>query len=434
MRAIDVIRQKRDGAALSDEAIGFFVSRYTAGDIPDYQAAAWLMAVYLRGMDERETATLTRAMAYSGEVFDFSVPGRTVVDKHSTGGVGDKTTLILLPLLSAAGVTLAKMSGRGLGHTGGTIDKLSCIPGFRTDLTRDEFTRLVAETGLAITGQSPEMVPADGKLYALRDVTATVDSIPLIAASVMSKKIAAGAQAILLDVKAGSGAFMRSLSDAKTLADRMVSIGKSLGRRTMALVTAMEQPLGLAVGNHLEVIEALNILRGEGPPDLRDLCLQLGAEMLLLADKERDLTGARLRLAASLADGTALAAMRRFIAGQGGDPRIVDDPDMLGTPRAKGELTADGNGYVTRLDARTAGDAAVILGAGRGKKGDAVDLLAGIRLHKKCGDPVRRGDLLAELFSSRPETIAPAGALLETAYSLGDEAPAAGSLVLARIE
>lgn len=434
MRAVDIIRQKRDGAALSAETIRYFVHSYTAGEIPDYQAAAWLMAVYLRGMDERETSALTRAYVDSGAQLEFSFSGRTVADKHSTGGVGDKTTLVLLPLLAAAGVTLAKMSGRGLGHTGGTIDKLSCIPGFRTELTREEFTRQVAETGLAITGQSPEMVPADGKLYALRDVTATVDSIPLIAASVMSKKIAAGAQAILLDVKVGSGAFMRSLPEAKELAGLMVSIGKSLGRRTMALVTAMEQPLGLAVGNHLEVIEALQALRGEGPPDLQDLCLRLGAELLLLSGREQDFDSARQKLASLLADGTALQAMRRFIAAQGGDAGVVDNPDRLGIPRAKGELLADSNGYITRLDARIAGDAAVALGAGREKKGDPVDLLAGIRLHKKCGDAVSRGDRLAELFSSRPETVAKATALLETAYLFGDSAPQSGPLVLARIE
>jgi pyrimidine-nucleoside phosphorylase len=432
--AIDIIRQKRDGVALSDDAVRFFIERYTAGEIPDYQTAAWLMAVYLRGMDERETSALTRALADSGEQLDFSFLGRTVVDKHSTGGVGDKTTLVLLPLLAAAGVTLAKMSGRGLGHTGGTIDKLSCIPGFRTELARDEFVRQVVETGLAITGQSTEMVPADGKLYALRDVTATVDSIPLIAASVMSKKIAAGAKALLLDVKVGSGAFMRSLPDAAALASLMVSIGKSLGRRTVALVTAMEQPLGQAVGNHLEVIEALQTLRGGGAKDLRDLCLHLGAEMLLLADKERDFAAARQRLTSLLAEGTALQAMRRFIAGQGGDARVVDEPDRLGVPRAKAELRANSDGYLTRLDARTAGDAAMALGAGRKKKGDAVDLLAGIRLYKKCGDAVRRGELLAELFSSVPETIAPAAALLESAYSYGAGAPQAQPLVLARIE
>jgi pyrimidine-nucleoside phosphorylase len=433
MRAIDVIRQKRDGLALSDEAIRSFVSGYTAGEIPDYQAAAWLMAAYLRGLNERETSTLTRAYVDSGAQLDFSLSGRTVVDKHSTGGVGDKTTLVLLPLLAAAGVTLAKMSGRGLGHTGGTIDKLSCIPGFRTELTREEFTRQVVQTGLAITGQSQEMVPADGKLYALRDVTATVDSIPLIDASVMSKKVAAGAQAILLDVKVGSGAFMRSLPEAKALAGLMVSIGKSLGRSTVALVTAMEQPLGLAVGNHLEVIEALQALRGEGPPDLQNLCLHLGAEMLLLAGREHDFDTARQKLASLLADGTALQAMRRLIAVQGGDAGAVDEPDRLGVPRARGELLADSDGYVTRLDARTVGEAAVALGAGREKKGAAIDLLAGIRLHKKSGDAVCRGERLAELFSSRPETIAKATALLETAYIFGDSAPQSGPLVLERI-
>ena len=433
MRAIDIIQQKRDGVRLTDEAIEFFISSYTSGEIPDYQAAAWLMAVYFRGMEAQETAALTRAMAYSGETLDFSFLCRTVVDKHSTGGVGDKTTLVLLPLVAAAGVPLAKMSGRGLGHTGGTIDKLSCIPGFRTDLPRADFLAQVAKTGLAITGQSPEMVPADSKLYALRDVTATVDSIPLIAASVMSKKIAAGAGAIVLDVKVGSGAFMRELADARQLAGLMVSIGKSLGRRTVALVTAMEQPLGQAVGNHLEVAEALLTLQGKGPQDLEKLCLQLGAEMLLLAGTENHFDAAYRRLATYLADGTALETMRTFIARQGGDASVLDCPDRLGSPRFREELRSSSNGYVARLDARTVGNVAVALGAGREKKGDAIDLLAGIRLHKKTGDEVRRGDLLAELFSSRPETIARATALLESAYLFGDSAPPALPLVLERV-
>ncbi|MBS4030803.1 MAG: thymidine phosphorylase [Clostridiales bacterium] len=432
MRAQDIISKKRDGASLSTEEINAFIQGFTNGDIPDYQASAWLMAVFFRGMDEKETAALTDSLARSGEMLEFAGMDKTVVDKHSTGGVGDKTTLILLPLLAAAGVAVAKMSGRGLGHTGGTIDKLSCIPGFRTDLTRTEFMALVRETGVAIMGQSPQMTPADGKLYSLRDVTATVDSIPLIASSVMSKKIAAGAQSIVLDVKTGSGAFMRNEDDAAELARVMVAIGRTLGRRTHALITSMDQPLGNTVGNHIEVLEALETLRGEGPADLTELCLELGAELLVVSGLKSENSDARELLLQLLTDGSALMAMRRLISAQGGDTAVVDHPEIMGTPKYRTVLHSTATGYLNRLDARIVGRSTVLLGAGREKKGDSIDLLAGIRLYKKLGDSVREGEPLAELFADVEDKLAPAAAQLVTAYGYG-RPPEPRSIVLARI-
>lgn len=433
MRAQDIISKKRDGASLSAEEIQAFIQGFTNGNIPDYQASAWLMAVFFRGMDEGETAALTDSLARSGEMLDFAGMDLTVVDKHSTGGVGDKTTLVLMPLLAAAGVAVAKMSGRGLGHTGGTIDKLSCIPGFRTDLTRAEFMTLVRETGAAIMGQSPQMTPADGKLYALRDVTATVESIPLIASSVMSKKIAAGAKCIVLDVKTGSGAFMSNEDDAAELARVMVAIGRTLGRRTHALITSMDQPLGYTVGNHIEVLEALETLRGTGPADLTELCLELGAELLMVSGVKQENSEAREFLQKLLSDGSALAAMRRLIAAQGGDASVVDNPEIMGDPKYKTILRSTASGYMNRLDARIVGRSTVLLGAGREKKGDSIDLLAGIRLFKKLGDSVRVGEPLAELFADVEEKLAPAAHHLATAYGYGTNPPEPRPMVLARI-
>jgi pyrimidine-nucleoside phosphorylase len=433
MRAQDIISKKRDGASLSTEEIHAFIQGFTNGDIPDYQAAAWLMAVFIRGMDEKETAALTDSLARSGEMLEFAGMDKTVVDKHSTGGVGDKTTLVLLPLLAAAGVAVAKMSGRGLGHTGGTIDKLSCIPGFRTDLTRTEFTALVRKTGVAIMGQSPQMTPADGKLYALRDVTATVESIPLIASSVMSKKIAAGAQSIVLDVKTGSGAFMSNEDDAAELARVMVDIGRTLGRRTHALITSMDQPLGNTVGNHVEVLEALETLRGKGPADLTELCLELGAELLIVSGFKNENSDARELLLKLLTDGSALRAMRRLIAAQGGDTAVIDHPEIMGEPKYKIVLRSTATGYLNHLDARIVGRSTVLLGAGREKKGDSIDLLAGIRLYKKLGDSIREGEPLAELFADAKEKLAPAADHLATAYGYGTRPPEPRSMVLARI-
>jgi pyrimidine-nucleoside phosphorylase len=434
MRALDIILKKRDGKPLSADEIHFFIKQYTNGDIPDYQTAALLMAAYFRGMNSDETAALTAAIVASGETLDFTALSRPVGDKHSTGGVGDKTTLVLLPLVAANGVAVAKMSGRGLGHTGGTIDKLSCIPGFRTELTRQEFLTQVQELGLAIIGQSPEMTPADGKLYALRDVTATVDSIPLIASSVMSKKIAAGAQSIVLDVKTGNGAFMRDTDSARKLAEEMAAIGRALGRKTVALITAMEQPLGYTVGNHLEVAEAIDALRGNGPADLTDLCLELGAELLVACGVELNRDLARERLAASLQDGSALQMFRRFVAAQGGDPAVTDEPQRLGIPSHTMVLRAPHSGIITKLEARTVGLAAVLLGAGREKKGDPIDLTAGIRLVKKVGEPVQKGDVLAELFTASEQKLADALQKLADAYHIGEEIPVILPLILGRVE
>lgn len=434
MRILEIIQKKRDGIALTAQEIDFFVAQYTAGQIPDYQISALLMAIYFKGMDDEETVSLTQALVNSGETVSFAGYVRQVADKHSTGGVGDKTTLVLLPLAAAAGVNIAKMSGRGLGHTGGTIDKLSCIPGFNTDLDRDTFIRQVREIGLAITGQTPQMTPADGKLYALRDVTGTVDSIPLIASSVMSKKIAAGARNIILDVKTGSGAFMRDLDKARELARVMAAIGGALGRRTIALITAMEQPLGCAVGNHVEVAEAIETLRGHGPKDLTELCLALGAEMLIAAGITDSAGQARETLINHLQNGAALETFRRFIRAQGGDPSVADDPTKLGEPAHSTSVCAVTGGYLARLDARIVGLSAVLLGAGREKKGDSIDLLAGIRLHKKIGDYVAAGDRLAEVFCSSESKLEPAATQLCAAFGYAAGPPAPSPLIFGRID
>jgi pyrimidine-nucleoside phosphorylase len=434
VNVLAIIQKKRDGKILAPEEISFFIKNYQNGIIPDYQAAAFLMAVYFQGMDSGETAALTEAMVNSGETLDFSFLDSPVADKHSTGGVGDKTTLILLPLLAASGVTVAKMSGRGLGHTGGTIDKLSCIPGFRTELSRSQFLAQVRSLGFAITGQSAEMTPADGMLYALRDVTATVDSIPLIASSVMSKKIAAGAQYIILDVKAGSGAFMRDEQLARRLAEEMVAIGHALGRKTVALITAMDQPLGFAVGNHLEVLEAIAALKGEGPNDLTMLTIELGAELLVACGLAKELPEAREKLAASLRNGSALAMFRRFVAAQGGNPSIMEEPQMLGSPAYTAVLRCTQKGVVAGLDARTVGLAAVLLGAGRERKDDSLDLTAGIYLHKKIGDSLQKGDILAELFTSSADRLAIAQEKLAAAYLIGEAPQENRPLILGRVE
>ncbi|EEG78295.1 thymidine phosphorylase [Dethiobacter alkaliphilus] len=433
MRAVDIILRKRDGAKLSPEEISFFIRHYLQGSIADYQVSALLMAIYFQGMDAKETAALTEALVNSGETLDFSGFLRPVGDKHSTGGVGDKTTLVLLPLVAAKGMTMAKMSGRGLGHTGGTIDKLACIPGFRTDLSRREFMAQVKELGVAVMGQSPEMTPADGQLYALRDVTATVDSIPLIASSVMSKKIAAGAGTIVLDVKAGSGAFMQDAEEARQLAEAMVDIGSVLGRKTVALITDMDQPLGHAVGNHLEVAEAIETLQGHGPADLRELSLELGAELLAGSGIMEDRHQAKKSLQESLSDGSALEMFRRFVTAQGGDAGVADDLSLLGSSPHRLTLTAPQNGYIGRLDARTVGNAAVLSGAGREKKGDDIDLLAGIRLYKKRGEKVQAGEVLAEVSGSHRDKLQAALEKLSDAYSFSEKPPAPQSLIIERV-
>ena len=397
MRMVDLITKKRDGGKLSKEEVAFFVHGYTKGDIPDYQASAFLMTVYFNGMTEEETAWLTEEMANSGETFDLSSIEGKKVDKHSTGGVGDKITLITGPLVAAIGIPVAKMSGRGLGHTGGTLDKLESFKGFSIDLSREQFMGLVNENKLAVAGQTGNLAPADKKLYALRDVTGTVNTIPLIASSIMSKKLASGAEAIVLDVKTGSGAFMKSLDDSKQLAETMVKIGKNLGRQTVAVITDMNQPLGFEVGNSNEVKEAIQVLSGEKITDLREISVELAAHMALLADKFSSYEEARAHLEACLDNGTALAAFRTFIGAQGGDTALVDNPELLPQADYHIEVKAPVAGFVHSIDAEGIGTAAMYLGAGRATKDDDIDHAVGITLKKKQGDAVEQGETIAIL-------------------------------------
>lgn len=400
MRMVDLIEKKRDGQELSSEEIKFIINGYTEGSIPDYQVSAFTMAVFFNGMTERETADLTMAMVESGDQIDLSQIEGIKVDKHSTGGVGDTTTLVLGPLVAALGVPVAKMSGRGLGHTGGTIDKLEAVEGFHVEIENQEFIDLVNKNKIAVIGQSGNLTPADKKLYALRDVTATVDSIPMIASSIMSKKIAAGADAIVLDVKTGAGAFMKTLDDSRALAKAMVQIGNNVGRQTMAIISDMSQPLGFAIGNALEVKEAIDTLKGEGPEDLTELCLVLGSNMVYLAKKANSLQEARQLLENAMKDGTALEAFKLFLASQGGDASIVDDPSKL--PQAKFiiELEAKEDGYVSEMVADEIGTAAMILGAGRATKESTIDLAVGLMLRKKIGDKVQKGESLVTIYSN----------------------------------
>ncbi len=429
MRMVDLILKKRAGGELSDAEIGFMIRGFVDGTVPDYQMAAFLMAVYFQGMTFREMADLTAAIVASGETIDLkAIPG-IKVDKHSTGGVGDKTTLVLAPLVAACGVPVAKMSGRGLGHTGGTIDKLESIPGFRTDLGLAEVAGQVREIGLAVGAQTGDLTPADRLLYALRDVTATVDSIPLIASSVMSKKIASGADAVVLDVKAGTGAFMQKTEDALELARAMVQIGRQHGRRTVALVTAMDEPLGRAVGNALEVHEALAVLAGEDPPpDLVELCLVLAAHMVFLAGRAGSLDEAEALAQGALVSGAAREKMRAWVRAQGGDPAVVDDPELLAKAPERIAVRAETGGWVQRIDARAVGQAALALGAGRTKKGEPVDPAVGVVLHHKVGSWVEPGAALATVHGAgRGE--AEAAALVREAYVLAAEKTAPGPLV-----
>lgn len=397
MRAVDLIRKKREGRELTGDEIAFLINGYSQGDIPDYQMSAWAMAVFYQGMSARETADLTMAMAHSGDMIDLSSIHGIKVDKHSTGGVGDKTTVVLAPLVAAAGVPVAKMSGRGLGHTGGTIDKLEAISGFSVEIGKEDFFRQVNDIGLAVVGQSGNMTPADKKLYALRDVTATVDSIPLIASSVMSKKIAAGADAIVLDVKTGSGAFMKTLEDSIRLAKAMVDIGTQVGRRTVAVISDMDQPLGHAIGNAMEIREAIWTLRGEGPADLEEVCLILASHMLMLGGKAETEEEASALLMEQLDSGRALEKLKELVAAQGGDIAQIDRPELLPKAELVVEVQAEAEGYIESIQAEEIGIAAMLLGAGRATKDSVIDLAAGVELRKKIGDPVKLGETLATL-------------------------------------
>lgn len=427
MRAYEIIHRKREGATLSPGEIEWFIRSYTAGEVPDYQAAALLMAIFFRGLDDEELQVWTRAMLHSGEVLDLSSIGRPTVDKHSTGGVGDKVSLPLAPLVAACGVPVPMIAGRGLGHTGGTLDKLEAIPGFRVDLSVARFRQQVEELGLSIIGQTAEIAPADRKLYALRDATATVESIPLIASSILSKKLAEGCDGLVLDVKVGQGAFMKRRDDARALAQTMVDIGKSMGRRMVALLTAMDQPLGLAVGNALEVRESVELLQGGGPGDLRELTVELGAEMLILGGVAGDRSEGRRRVEEAIASGAGMERFEAMVRAQGGDLRGLPQADRVEavpSPRA---------GVVGAIHAEEVGLAAASLGAGRSRKEDAIDPTVGFVLCKKVGDSVEQGEPLAFAhLSSRPGS---QGALarLQGAFTIVDEAPPAGPLILERL-
>lgn len=403
MRMVDIIEKKRNGKELSKDEIEFFIDGLTNGTIPDYQASAFLMAVYFQDMSDEERANLTLAMVHSGDVIDLSNIEGIKVDKHSTGGVGDTTTLVLAPLVAALDIPFAKMSGRGLGHTGGTIDKLEAFAGFHVELTDEEFTEMVNRDKISVIGQSGNLTPADKKLYALRDVTATVSSIPLIASSIMSKKIAAGADAIVLDVKTGAGAFMKTEEDAAELASAMVRIGNLVGRNTMAIISDMSQPLGNAIGNSLEVQEAIDTLQGNGPEDLTELVLTLGSQMVVLAGKTDSLVKARELLQGVITDGSALVKFKQFIKNQGGNPVWVDDPKLLPQANFEIEVISDSDGFVSEIVADNIGVAAMKLGAGRETKEDDIDLAVGLVLRKKVGDQVKKGESLVTIFANREE-------------------------------
>jgi pyrimidine-nucleoside phosphorylase len=432
MRMVDVIEKKRDGFELTKEEIQFLINGFTKGDIPDYQMSAFAMAVFFQGMTKEERVYLTEAMVQSGDQIDLSGIEGIKVDKHSTGGVGDTTTLVLAPLVASVGVPVAKMSGRGLGHTGGTIDKLESVKGFHVEISNDEFIQLVNQNKVAVIGQSGNLTPADKKLYALRDVTATVDSIPLIASSIMSKKIAAGADAIVLDVKTGSGAFMKNLDDAKDLAQTMVGIGNGVGRKTKAIISDMSQPLGFAVGNALEVKEAIDTLKGQGPEDLYELCLTLGSHMVVLAEKASDFNQAREMLIESIKNGQALQAFKTFLEAQGGDATVVDDPAKLPTADYMIEVPAKTSGYVAEITAETVGTAAMMLGAGRATKESVIDLAVGVVLHKKVGDRVEAGESLVTIHSNK-ENVQEVIEKIYSAYKVSDEKVAKPTLIYTEI-
>jgi pyrimidine-nucleoside phosphorylase len=421
MRAVEIIEKKRDGVELTKSEIEFFIRGYTRDEIPDYQASAWAMAVLLNGMTPAETTYLTLAMAESGEQLDLKDVVDIVVDKHSSGGVGDKTSIAVVPLVRACGLPVGKMSGRGLGFSGGTLDKLESIPGFRTDLSKDEFIQQLGSLGMVLSGQSVDLAPADGKLYALRDVTGTVQSIPLIASSIMSKKIAAGAQAILLDVKTGNGAFVQTLEEARELANLMVSIGELSSREVAALLSDMNQPLGEAVGNALEMKEAILTLMGQGPDDFVEHCLEIASQMLFLGKRAADKDTARIMTQEALDSGHGLDYLKRLVEAQGGDVGVIDHPDKLPEAPIKAVIKAQRGGYVHEVHARKVGETAVVLGAGRSKKGDTIDLAVGISVMVKVGDRVGKGQPLFVVHARDEASLTGAKASLADAVTILDE-------------
>ena len=420
MRAVDIIIKKRDKGELTRDEIGFFIKGFTSGDIPDYQASAFAMAVLLNGMTPHETTDLTLAMAHSGQMMDLRDVVDIAVDKHSSGGVGDKTTLTVLPVVAACGLPVGKMSGRGLGFSGGTLDKLESIPGYRVNLSIDEFKKQLKEKGVVLSGQSLDLAPADGKMYALRDVTGTVQSIPLIASSIMCKKLAAGANAILLDVKTGLGAFMETLDEARVLANLMVDIGRLAGRDVVALLSDMNQPLGFAVGNSLEAIEAIETLQGGGPADFREHCLHVSAHMLVLGKRAKDLAEGRAMAEKAIADGSGFEKFRVLVQAQGGNVTYVDDTSKF--PRAKfvEVVNAPRSGFISEVQARSVGEAAVTLGAGRAKKSDTVDHAVGFVIHKKVGDQIQKGEPLFTIHANDEARLAEAREAVLAAHSFSD--------------
>ena len=421
MRAVDIIIKKRDKQELSKEEISFLVKNFTTGEIPDYQISAWAMAVLLNGMSHQEITNLTMAMAASGDQLDLSEFGGLVVDKHSTGGVGDKTTLVVAPIVAACGLPVGKMSGRGLGFSGGTIDKLESIPGFKSDLSTEEFISKLREHGIVLTGQSLDLAPADGKLYALRDVTGTVQSIPLIASSVMSKKIASGADAIALDVKVGRGAFMRNLEEANELAEVMVAIGKLSGRRVIAVLSQMDQPLGVAVGNALEMKEAIEMLNGSGPDDFHVHCIDLSAYMLILGKKTADLESGRKMAQEAIDNGSALEKFKELIQSQHGDVSVIDQPELLPSAKLVIPITADSTGWVKVVDAQAVGESSVEIGAGRAKKGDIIDQAVGIMVRVKVGDKINAGQTLFDVHVNDRKAFETVFQKLKTSVEISEE-------------
>jgi len=421
MRAVDIIIKKREQKELTREEIEFFINGFTSGDIPDYQASALAMAVVLNGMSPQETTELTLAMAHSGQILDLSDVVDLAVDKHSSGGVGDKTSLAVLPIVAACGLPVGKMSGRGLGFSGGTLDKMESIPGYRVDLTTHEFKKQLKEKGIVLAGQSIDLAPADGKLYALRDVTGTVQSIPLIASSIMCKKLAAGAQAILLDVKTGLGAFMETLDDARELANLMVDIGKLAGRDVVALLSDMNQPLGNAVGNSLEVIEAIETLKGNGPHDFVEHCLHVCEHLLVLGKRAKALVEGRRIAVNSIADGSAFEKFRVMVQAQGGDVSFVDDVSKFPSARFVEEVQAPRSGCISQINARSVGEAAVTLGAGRARKSDSVDHAVGFVVHTKVGDQVKEGDPLFTIHANDEAKLVEVREVVLSAHSISDD-------------